>query len=218
MSHHQVSHTPQVSRPLPNFVHAASRLVTVRVGLWGRNLLHPFTIVKAAAASSLNSPCPPPRTRSASSPGGNHITLRAGPARDFAASDHVRRIGNPGALYPFLATFRCLSLVLSPPALTPAVRGGVVAILSDNSRHPSHSPPVSSVRQWWVLPPAGYGPCCWQTAHNPGSFLVFNRTPVGKRQSSTPELVVFQQGQSLRVSVSETGRSIRCRQAVAEAS
>ena len=56
--------------PLPNFVHAENRLVTVKAGPWGRNLLYLSTVVKVAIASSLNAPCPPPGTRPASPPKG----------------------------------------------------------------------------------------------------------------------------------------------------
>ncbi len=148
---------------------------------------------------------------------------------------HPHRVGPPLATLQPVTTFAALA---SPVLRTPSsprsialrlscrhlhlpslpVPDSVVAILPDNTRHPSHSPPALPVRQWWTFLPAVSGPCCWQMAHNPGGVLVFNRTPVGKRQTLTPEPVVFQQGQDLRVSVGETGRSIRCRQAVAEAS
>ena len=192
--------------------------MTVKADLWDRNLLHPFTIVKVAAVASVNSPCPPPGTPAASYPGVCTHSPRRSSTRDFAASDRVGRIDKSGAPYPFLATFRSRSPVLSPLALTPAARSWRCRHPPDNLRHPSHLPPVRPVRQWWALLPAVSGPCCWQMAYNPGSFLVFNRTPVGKRRPSTLGSVVFQQGQGLRVSVDETDRSIPCRQTVAEAS
>ena len=103
--------------PLTNFVHAESRLGAVKIGLWGRNLLHPFTIVEVAAASSVNSPCPPPGTRSATYPSVCTPSPRRSSARDFASSNHFHHIGKSGAPYSFLATFHCLAPVLSPPAL-----------------------------------------------------------------------------------------------------
>ena len=133
---------------LPNFVHAESRLVTVKVGPWGRNLFHPFTIVKAAAVSSWNSPGPPtPRTRPASHPR-DLCTSSTAPAP--LATLHPVTTSAASAIpvlaYPILTTFCCLSLVLSPPALTPAARSwGIVVILPDSPRHPSHLPPARSV-------------------------------------------------------------------------
>jgi len=148
-----------------------------------------------------------------------HTLSASVPARDFASSDYFRRIDKLGAPYPFLATFRCLSPILSPPALTPVVRSWAVPSSSFPTTLGTLTPAsCEAVRQWWVFPPAVSGPCCWRRGHNPGGFPVFHRTPVGKRQPSIPGSVVFQQGRGLRVSVGETGRGIRCWQSVAEAS
>ena len=113
---------------------------------------------------------------------------------------HSRRAGPPLAtLHPVTASaawvLQVLRILSSPRSIAfcpschrlqvhpPPVPGGVVVILPDNSRHPSSLPPVKSVRQWWTLPPAVSGPRCRQMARNPGSFLVFNRIPVGKDSS-----------------------------------
>ena len=112
-------------------------------------------------------------------------------------------MGNLGAPYPFLATFRCLSSVLSPSALTPAARSWWCFHYFCRKHSASLEPASCEVHPpVEALPPDVSDPCCWQMAHNPGSFLGFNRTLDGKRQSPAPGAVVCQQGQDLWQTIS----------------
>ena len=123
---------------LPNFVHAEGWLVTVKVGPWGRNLLHPFIHCEGCGSLVLELLLSTSKDPGLSTTQGfMHILTARALAREFASSDHFRRIGNPGAPYPFLVTFRCLSLVLLPPALT-------LVVCSWQCRcHPSRQPSAS---------------------------------------------------------------------------
>ena len=95
----------------------------MKVGPWGRNLLHPFIHCEGCGSFVLELPLSTSKDPGLSTTQGfMHILTARALAREFASSDHFRRIGNPGAPYPFLTMFRCLSPVLSPPALAPAAR------------------------------------------------------------------------------------------------
>ena len=165
--------------PLPNFVHAESQLVTVKVGPWDRNLLHPFTIVKAAAVSSLNSPAHPKNPARQSPKGLCASSTAPAPLATLhpvttSAASAIPVLRTPSS--PRSVAFRssCHPLHLHPPP----VPGGIVVILPDNPRHPSHLPPARSVRQWWALPPAVSGSCCWQM---PPTTLAASRSSTAHR-------------------------------------
>ena len=146
VSHHQTFHIPEGSQPSAKH-HPYRKSTRHSEGRpLGPEPAPPIHHCEGRGSLVLELPLSTPRTRPASPQGFVRVLSAPDHARDFASSDHFRRIGNPGAPRSILTTFRRLSLVLSPPALTRAVRSwGIAVILPDNPRHPSHLPPARSV-------------------------------------------------------------------------